>query len=318
MKIIRFISVVLLMVLLSVNFSACSSEDKDSNNEDSYYKEVYIDGIYYNIDSQKRVAEVTRNYLNSGKNYYGDIIIPSSIKFNDKNYSVISIGHNAFGDELGVLSITIPSSVQVIEHGAFTYCENLVAVTFPDGIRNIDDHSFSHCSSLTSITLPESLTSISYGCFEYCLSLKSLTIPNNVKSIGPEAFVHCENLTKLIIGENVVTIESAAFNNCKKLTAISFPKSVSSIGDNSFRWCTSLTKLEIGENVDSISYAAFTQCPKLEVVYCYAKNPPQTDETAFDKNIENVKLYVPSGALNEYKSISPWNRFGEIVTLTNH
>ena len=313
MRTLRLIGMTLITVLSSVSLSACSSDEDEGGS----YKEVEIDGIYYNLDSHKEYAEVTDNHANYGKNYYGDIYIPSSINYKDKIYTVFSIGNGAFSCELGVNSISLPTSVQVIESGAFSSCENMISISLPDGIKNINDGAFKDCRSLTSIHLPESLTTISDCCFSRCYSLKSLTIPNNVKSIGIEAFMSCKNLTKVTIGENVVTIESTAFNSCEKLTAISIPQNVSSIGDNSFRLCKALTKLEIGGNVKTISYSAFTQCPKLKEIYCYAKNPPQTDESAFDSSIENAKLYVLPEALNEYKTISPWNRFGEIIALTN-
>lgn len=313
MKTIQLIGVKLLVVLMSVSFSACSSSEDEGNS----YKQVLIDGIYYDLDSQKGYAEVAFYNISYGTNYYGDIFIPSSIKYKDRDYIVYSIGRGAFMGELGVNSISVPSSVQVIEPAAFSACENMVSVTLHNGIKKIDNGAFQNCRSLTSITIPEGITTINKGCFEKCYSLNSLTIPNNIDSIGPYAFEDCKGLTNLIIGENVISIESCAFSGCEGLTTISIPKSVSSIGDNSFRWCKSLTKLEIGENVKSISYSAFTQCPKLKEVYCYAKNPPQTDGEVFDNNIENVTLYVPSEALNEYKSISPWNYFGEILALSN-
>ena len=313
MKTLRLIGFVLLTLLLNVNLTACSNSD----DEGISYKNVFIGGIYYDLDSQKGYAEVTKDYSSIGTNYYGDIFIPNSIKYKDRDYIVYSIGRSAFSRELGVNSITVPSSVQVIGPGAFSDCENMVSVTLHNGIKKINDGAFKLCKSLTSITIPEGITTISESCFYGCYSLNSLTIPNNIDSIGQYAFGSCKSLKNLVIGENVVAIGSSAFNGCEGLTTISIPKSVSSIGDNSFRWCKSLTKLEIGENVKSISYSAFTQCSKLKEVYCYAKNPPQTDGEVFDNNIENVTLYVPSDALNEYKSISPWNNFGEIIALTN-
>ena len=53
---------------------------------------VEVDGIYYNLISKAKIAEVTEG---DGK-YSGSITIPSSIKVNDADYSVTSIGRDAF------------------------------------------------------------------------------------------------------------------------------------------------------------------------------------------------------------------------------
>ena len=52
---------------------------------------VEIDGIFYNLIEKAKIAEVT-----SGGNYEGDIIIPSSIDYNGKSYTVEKIADYAF------------------------------------------------------------------------------------------------------------------------------------------------------------------------------------------------------------------------------
>lgn len=118
MKTIRLFGMALLMLFMSVSFSACSSSD----DEETIYNEVLIDGIYYNLDSKTGYAEITCNRANYGNNYYGDINIPNSIEYKNKVYTVTSIGTVAFSSELGIKSITIPSSVKIIKSGAFSSC----------------------------------------------------------------------------------------------------------------------------------------------------------------------------------------------------
>ena len=56
---------------------------------------IEIDGIYYILDDENLTAEVT--YTNELYNSYcGDITIPALISFNDKKYTVNSIGEYAF------------------------------------------------------------------------------------------------------------------------------------------------------------------------------------------------------------------------------
>ena len=79
--------------------------------------DVEVDGIYYNL-IPKGYAEVT----NGDNKYEGDITIPSSIKVNDTEYSVTSVGNSAFEDCSRLTSITFPNSVTSIGREAFSCC----------------------------------------------------------------------------------------------------------------------------------------------------------------------------------------------------
>ena len=80
--------------------------------------DVKVDRIYYNLVSEGNVAEVTKG----DKGYSGDINIPSSIKVNDVDYAVTSIGDRTFQGCSDLTSITIPNSVTSIEAYAFEAC----------------------------------------------------------------------------------------------------------------------------------------------------------------------------------------------------
>ena len=76
--------------------------------------DVEVDGIYY-VLIPKGYAEVTKG----DNEYEGDITIPSSIKVNDTEYSVTSVGNSAFEDCISLTLITIPNSVTSIAGYAF-------------------------------------------------------------------------------------------------------------------------------------------------------------------------------------------------------
>ena len=93
--------------------------------------DVEVDGIYYNLVPNGNVAEVT----NGANKYEGDITIPSSIKVNDTEYSVTSVGNSAFEDCISLTLITIPNSVTSIAGYAFIIVFR--SVEQPKTIRNI-------------------------------------------------------------------------------------------------------------------------------------------------------------------------------------
>ena len=99
--------VFLFSLILSVVFSTSAS---------AY--DVKIDGICYNLISEGKTAEVT----SGEEKYSGEVVIPSSITSEGKEYKVTSIGKSAFSSCSGLTSITIPNSVTSIEYNTFSGC----------------------------------------------------------------------------------------------------------------------------------------------------------------------------------------------------
>ena len=83
--------------------------------------DVEVDGIYYNLVSKGNVAEVKKGDVK----YSGSITIPSSIKVNEVDYTVTSIGDSAFYKCSGLTSVTIPNSVTSIGDCALSNCSGL-------------------------------------------------------------------------------------------------------------------------------------------------------------------------------------------------
>ena len=80
---------------------------------------VIIDGIYYNLNSDTKAAEVV---YRAQYKYRGDVVIPSSVSYEGVDYSVTAIGSKAFSDNNELSSITIPNSVTTIGEEAFSLC----------------------------------------------------------------------------------------------------------------------------------------------------------------------------------------------------
>ena len=118
---------------------------------------VEIDGIWYNLISKIKEAEVTKN---PNAYYSGDVVIPPSVTYDGQPYSVTSIGEWAFSGCSALTSVTIPNSVISIGDFAFWKCSNLTSITIPNSVISIGDYAFYCCSNLTSITIPNSVTKI--------------------------------------------------------------------------------------------------------------------------------------------------------------
>ena len=227
-----------------------------------------VDGIAYNVTSENNLTvEVAK------KSYSGKIVIPEKVTFGGKEYSVTSIGKEAFYNCSGLTSVTIPNSVTSIGNYAFEGCSGLTSVTIPNSVTSIGYAAFLTCSGLTSVTIPNSVTSIGYAAFENCSGLTSINVEKgNTKydsRNGCNAIIETGNNTLIagckntIIPNSVTSIGYSAFYGCSGLTSVTIPNSVTSIGNVAFSHCCGLTSVTIPNSVTSIGYSAFYGCSGL-------------------------------------------------------
>ena len=236
---------------------------------------------YDSRDNSNAIIETATNTLVSGQ---ANTIIPQS---------VTTIGDSAFGG-CGITSVNIPSSVTAIGDGAFYGCGSLASVNIPSSVTAIGSQAFSGCNSLTSVNIPQGVTTIGDGAFYNCNSLISVNIPSSVPVIGSLAFGDCSSLTSVNIPQGVKTIRHLAFFGCNSLTSVKIPSSVT-----------------------AIEFQAFADCNSLKEIHCAITNPRELgdgySDPFGDNDITNVCLYVPKGSVNEYKAVSPWKNFKNIV-----
>lgn len=232
-----------------------------------------IDGIYYNLVSKIKEAEVTSN----PNNYMGDIIIPSSINYEGTEYRVTAIATGAFLRCNDLHSVIIPNSVNAIGYNAFYDCRDLTSVIIPNSITTIERRTFYGCSSLASITIPESVTTIKNEAFASCTGLSAVHISDistwcNIQFESSDAnpltyahhlYLNDELIDDLVIPNNVTNLCNYTFNDCSSLTSVIIPNSVTSIGNNVFQSCTGLTTIEISNSIISIGDMAFENCSSL-------------------------------------------------------
>lgn len=206
-----------------------------------------IDGIYYNFSGDEAIVTYYMYGTQNQNAYTGNVIIPETVTYGSKNYSVTKI-----------------------DNSAFSGCTSLSSITIGNKVTSIGGTAFSNCTSLTSINIPSTVTSIGYYSFQNCESLKSIILPNGIATIEQGTFSGCKNLESIEIPNSVTKIEDNAFTNCSSLASVSIGNSVESIGI-SFSGCTSLTSVHIPASVTKIDVETF-RCPNISAITVDSNN----------------------------------------------
>ena len=179
-------------------------------------QKIKINGFYYKIGDDNTVSVTSGD----DANYFGDLVIPSQVKYGVTTYSVTSIEKNAFHRNSAITSVIIPNSVTSIGESAFGACTQLSTVSIPNSVTEMGPAAFYGCTALNEINFPSGLNRIENNLFWGCTSLTSFTIPEWVTSIAEEAFRECSNLSSIIIPNSVTEIGNRAFEDCSSLKYI--------------------------------------------------------------------------------------------------
>mgnify|MGYP002522852594 CR=1 FL=1 len=228
---------VLLTMLMSMMGVVGFAHDIAVANADG--KTIYY--TYVNNSTELAVSYRGSYYYDYSNEYSGNLIIPETVTYDGKTYSVTSIGSSAFYECSGLESITIPNSVTSIGSSAFYGCSGLTGVhifdlaawcniEFNSNPLSYAHHLYLDGKEIKDLVIPNSVTSIGNSAFSGYSALTSITIPNSVTSIGHEAFSGCTGLTDITIPNSVTNIGGSAFSWCINLTSITIPNSVTSVG----------------------------------------------------------------------------------------
>ena len=301
------------------------------------WAQVKIDGIYYNLNEEEKTAEVTKpqSAYDYTFKYSGDIVIPASVTYEGKDYTVTSVGKSTFSAFYDITSIVLPTSLKNIGESAFSSCIGLYALEIPEGVETIGKRAFSACINLTSMVIPNSVDSIGQRAFSHCNALESVKFGSGLRSVGRALFEECANITtveisndnpyldsregcnaiietstnKLVAGCNatvvpssVKSIASGAFMYCN-FTSFELPEGLEEIEKTAFYFCRNLKEITIPASVKSLDYA-FYHCASLESlkvhpdnkVYDSRENCNAVIETATNQLILGCKTsFIPEG-----------------------
>ena len=194
-----------------------------------------------------------------------DIVIPDN---------VVKIGEKVFRGR-NIKSVTIPSSVKVIEKGAFESCRNLKKLTLNNGLEKIKECAFFD-SSINEIVLPETVKTIGERAFT-STNITSINIPEKIKHINKDCFIGCKQLENISVSEkneHYTSLNGVLFDKdmktliyypCgKKDSCYTVPDGVEVIQKFAFWSCNSLRSITFSESMRWIESCSFQACKNLE------------------------------------------------------
>jgi len=135
--------------------------------------------LYYYITSDIEPYTVSAVFptTNATDHYYGyeeptgDLVIPETVTYDGKTYSVTKISQNAFANCSSLTSVTIPNTITIIDIKAFNGCSGLTSVIIQgnggtsNSVTSIGRWAFTSCGNLRTVFIPSSVTTINADAF---------------------------------------------------------------------------------------------------------------------------------------------------------
>ena len=258
-----------------------------------------VDGIYYRIISLTDLTAEVVAKDDTYNSYSGEVVIPETVSYRNREFKVISIGAMTFSDCSELTSLTIPQTVTTVGKLALNGCTGLKSLIIADSNTdlvtngNVDSLKvetlylgrkasvdFKSLTDLKVITFAGGVTSINKDAFSGCTGLTTVTIGDSVTSIGERAFDDCIGLTEVNISDLSAwcKIDFADYDanplyyahhlklNGTEVTNLVIPNDITEIKQYAFQGCTGLTSVTIGNSVTSIGHRAFVSCSNLTEV----------------------------------------------------
>ena len=299
--------------------------------EEAIVSSEKIDGIYYNLKKYSRTAEVKSN----PNKYTGEVVIPSSVTYNNETYRVTGIDDQAFYQCTELTGLTIPASITYIGKTSSpgsadvfrncienvfekVYISDLAAwcrITFADDFYanplSVAHHLYLNSSEITELVIPNTITSLGTFQFASCHGITSVTIPESVTNVGLATFYDCRNLASVNIPSSITSIGVNMFNGCDRLSSVTIPNSITTIEHGAFIQ-TGLTTVRIPSSVTTIGYSAFSELSSLVI----EKNTPLAIADNTFTNRTNTDLIVPVGCVAAYQAADYWKDFKTISANT--
>ena len=210
------------------------------------------------------------------------------------------------------------TGIQKLRISTFDYCVNLKSVSLPSSLKVIDSYAFNNCVSMQSIILPEHLERIENYAFQFC-DLEEIFIPASTTFVSASAFNYNSRLSKVVVSDDNPVYDSREQCNAIIETATNtmvsgsvtafFPRSVDKMSDEPFTGYDR-SSLVIPSQVREIGPWAFSFL--VDTVYCESPVPAAWHGTTTLFACHPI-IYVPKGSRDAYVKANGWQFFADDI-----
>lgn len=232
----------------------------------------YNDMAFIIVSEEDQTVALTNSYSEFIDNhqydytlaYKGILVIPSTVTYNDKSYTVVEIGQNAFYNS-SITEVTIPASVTLINYGfldANSYPEKII---LEDGSKTLEINSGSFFEYAKEWYLGRNIVWQGNSLDDDRNDFRSMfrnankiEVSDAVTKLHEYQFAdNQQNLKTLILGNGITEIPAHLCFGCFNLGDVIIPSSVTKIGNAAFGGCSSMKNIKIPANVTDIGASVF-------------------------------------------------------------
>lgn len=212
----------------------------------------------------------------------GDVIVPSYVEYEGKNYPVTVIERHSFASKR-MKTVTLPDTVVRIEESAFENCQWLREVYLGKSLQRIGDSAFRGCKWLIYMPLPETVIQVGYQALK---DTRMLEYKNGVVYLDHVLYGYKGYLPEhsyIEVREGTTVIADSAFNSrleygkdYSNLEGVVLPKGMKRIGENAFSTCKNLSYVVLPKSIEYIGRYSFEK--DIKTVSVPRRKPQKTRE----------------------------------------
>ena len=215
---------------------------------------VTVDNCKYTTISEK---DLTCKLIAGSPKYSGDFVVPEKVTINDKEYKVVELGRYCFDKCADLTSVSLPSTLQIVNIYALRNCTKLTKLELPESVVFANTGFCYGNTLLEEVKLSPAMTIVQNVAFQKCNHLKRVDLPENCTYINASAFAECSELETVTGGSKITEYASGAFKECFKLKNFALSPVVELIGVSAFQDCHELPDQVFPETLKQIDANAF-------------------------------------------------------------
>lgn len=227
------------------------------------------------------------------------LIIPKSIVYKNKNYTIDSILDSSF-KYVNIINLTLPETITYLDSSAFESVLNVRELNLSNiNITSIPSRCF-YRSSFKKIILSKYTKYIGEEAFAYS-HIESIVLSNYIEGFGQSIFANSSLESIDLSMLSVEVIPDFSFYGCNNLKSVIFPNTVKKIGRYAFAY-SSTSNVDIPSSLSYLGEYCFHYCNNIRNVNLSNHQIEKIGMYTFSHcyNIESVILSNAVTSIGEY------------------